>query len=77
MALDKLIHFRASDKDAKLLESLEKSYGVNKSEIMRLMIRREVEDRALEIVFKSDALNQERLFALGEMISKDQVLTNV
>jgi len=77
MALDTFINFRASSQEVKLLEGLEKSYGVNKSEILRMMIRREAEDRALEIIFAHDANEQARLFALGELIGKDQVLTDV
>jgi len=78
MALDIFINFRASPQEVKLLESLEKAYGANKSEILRMMIRREAEDRALEIIFARDADAQARLFALGEMIGKkNQVLTNL
>ena len=77
MALNTIINFRASDQEVKLLNALEKAYGVNKSEILRLMIRREAEDRALEIIFKSKASDQARLFALGELIVRDQVLTNI
>jgi len=77
MALNTIINFRASDQEVKLLDALEKAYGVNKSKILRLMIRREAEDRALEIIFKSKASDQERLFELGELIVRDQVLTNI
>ena len=77
MALNTIINFRASDQEVKLLKALEKAYGVNKSEILRLMIRREAEDRALEIIFKSKASDQERLFAISDLIVRDQVLTNI
>jgi len=77
MALNTIINFRASDQEVNLLEALEKAYSANKSEILRLMIRREAEDRALEIIFKSKASDQERLFALGDLIVRDQVLTDI
>jgi len=77
MALNTIINFRASSQDVRLLEALEKSYGVNKSEILRLMIRREAEDRSLEIIFIGRIADQERLFRLGELIERDQVLTDI
>ena len=69
MALNTIINFRASDQEVKLLEALEKAYDTNKSEIMRMMIRREAEDRALEVIFLRRIDDQERLFELGELIA--------
>ena len=69
MALNTIINFRASDQEVKLLDALEKAYGVNKSEILRLMIRQEAEDRALEVIFLRRIDDQERLFELGELIA--------
>jgi len=77
MVLDELINFRASSQDVRLLEALEKAYGVGKSEILRMMIRREVEDRALEVIYSRDAYNQDRLLKLSELIVKDTVLTGI
>jgi len=77
MSLDTIINFRASSQDVKLLEALEKAYGVNKSEILRSMIRREAEDRGLEIIYSCKAYDQDRLFELGELIEKDTVLTDI
>jgi len=74
--LDTTINFRASSQDVKLLEALEKAYGVGKSEILRSMIKREAEDHALDVIYARDAFDQGHLFAMGQMIEKDTVLTD-
>jgi len=71
---DEMIAFRASPYEAKLLDALSEAYGVNRSEIMRMMIRREAEDCALEAYFKSKHADQARLFELSELIEKNSVL---
>jgi len=63
MMRSEFITFRASDKELDYLEWLAKHYGVNKSELLRFMIRKEA------IMNKIDHQG-------GEVI-KDQVLTNV
>ncbi len=64
-----LLNFRASSQEVQLLEALVKSYGTNKSELLRFMIRREAQDRALEVLFKSQSNDQARLVELSELIS--------
>ena len=74
---DYMISFRASSYECKLLDAIAEAYETNKSELVRMMIRREAEDRALEVFFKSRKADQDYLFELSELLEKDTVLTDV
>jgi len=71
------ISFRASSYELNLLEAIAEAYQTSKSELVRMMIRREAEDRALEVFFKSRKADQEYLFELAQLLEKDTVLANV
>jgi len=72
---DELVAFRVSSAEVRLLDDLVNAYGTNRSELIRMMIRREAEDRALELTFLRKDADQERLFELSKVISSgDNIL---
>jgi antitoxin component of RelBE/YafQ-DinJ toxin-antitoxin module len=47
MAKNDFITIRASSSDRKALEDVAKAYGLNKSEVLRFLLRREIRDLAI------------------------------
>jgi len=64
MAKNDFITIRASSEDRKRLEEVAKAYGLNKSEAMRFLLRREALEITIYVDKPSDENNQLRIFEL-------------